>query len=86
MKCRCWTKEWAATDGEWSLAGGAENAKAVATPIGVLMKQAGDGFVTKGAAEVEYHRGVLVHRGTQRPFYPDDENRHTARTNRRPQS
>ena len=70
-------------DGQWLVG---PHSRAAATPIGVLMKQAGDGFVTKGAAEVEYHRGVLVHRGTQRPFYPDDENRHTARTNRRPQS
>jgi choline/glycine/proline betaine transport protein len=63
-----------AEDGQWLVG---PHARAAATPIGVLMKQHGDSFLTKSAAEVEYHRGVLVHRGTRRPFHPDDDSRHT---------
>jgi choline/glycine/proline betaine transport protein len=60
-------------DGQWLVG---PHAHAVATPIGVLMEQNGDGFVTKSGVEVEYYRGVLVYRGTQRPYYPNDDRRY----------
>ena len=60
-------------DGRWLVG---PNATAVATPVGVLMEQNGDRLVTSSGDEVEYHRGVLVHRGTKRPYWPDEECRY----------
>lgn len=60
-------------DGKWLVG---PNAKASASPIGVLMKQDGKWFVTKSGYEVEYRHGVLVHRGTWHPFVPGQESRY----------
>ena len=60
-------------DGRWLVG---PNAKAVATPTGVLMKQNSDVLVTKSGVKVGYRRGVLVHLGTLRPYVPDDDSRH----------
>jgi len=59
-------------DGRWLVG---PNAKAVSTPIGVLMEESADGLVTKSGVRVEYRRGVLVHLGTRRPHLPDDDSR-----------
>jgi len=60
-------------DGQWLVG---PHARAVATPIGVRMEQDGAGLVTKSGDDVEFHRGVLVHRGTRHPYYPDEDSRH----------
>ncbi len=59
-------------DGEWLLG---PNAKPVVNPVNVLMQSRpqADGFLTKSGAEVEYNRGVLVHKGTWTPYQPMDD-------------
>ena len=61
-------------DGKWLVG---PRAKAVFPPRGVLMKQDGEHLQTKGGTQVEYYRGVLVHRGTLRPYVPDGESRYS---------
>jgi len=66
-----------AAEGNWLVG---PNEKSAATPTGVLMQQQVDKaneavLITQSGDEVAYHRGVLVHRGSLRPYHPDANSR-----------
>jgi len=52
-------------DGKWLVG---PDAKSVANPVGVLMREVDGHLVTKDDARVEYRRGVLVGEGTTQPY------------------
>jgi choline-glycine betaine transporter len=60
-------------DGEWLVG---PDARSVANPVAVLMKQIDGVLVTKDDTRVEYRRGVLVREGTADPFRPGGASRY----------
>ncbi|MCA9132365.1 MAG: BCCT family transporter, partial [Planctomycetales bacterium] len=56
--------------GDWLVG---PTATSVASPVSVLMEQSAEGLRTQTGAAVAYHRGVLVHDGTQTPYEPESQ-------------